>query len=290
MNTMKTITSFLFSLLLLSLSLAPSFGQTAIERRCVHGTFKHQGMTREYYLYTPENLKEGAPLVLCLHGYGGSGAHGNADLMDAADRHGFAICYPDGSPDPRGYKSWNVGYPFQKGMKTDDVDLMVKLSKHLKKEHGFKDAFLTGMSNGGEMCYLTAQRKPKAFKAIASIAGLTLTAMMPLKYKEPVPFMEVHGTEDRVSEWTGDPEDKGGWGAYMAVPAALSHIIAANGCVSETITALPRKEGRNQVILHHFQGGKADVLVYKVIGGDHSWSDKDMDTCDAVLEFFSHYL
>lgn len=290
MNTIKTITSFLFSLLLLSLSLAPSFGQTAIERRCVHGTFKHQGMTREYYLYTPENLKEGAPLVLCLHGYGGSGAHGNADLMDAADRHGFAICYPDGSPDPRGYKSWNVGYPFQKGMKTDDVDLMVKLSKHLKKEHGFKDAFLTGMSNGGEMCYLTAQRKPKAFKAIASIAGLTLTAMMPLKYKEPVPFMEVHGTEDRVSEWTGDPEDKGGWGAYMAVPAALSHIIVANGCVSETITALPRKEGRNQVILHHFQGGKADVLVYKVIGGDHSWSDKDMDTCDAVLEFFSHYL
>ena len=290
MNTIKNITSFLFSLLLLSLSLAPSFGQTAIERRCVHGTFKHQGMTREYYLYTPQNLKEGAPLVLCLHGYGGSGAHGNADLMDAADRHGFAICYPDGSPDPRGYKSWNVGYPFQKGMKTDDVDLMVKLSKHLKKEHGFKDAFLTGMSNGGEMCYLTAQRKPKAFKAIASIAGLTLTDMMPLKYKEPVPFMEVHGTEDRVSEWTGDPEDKGGWGAYMAVPAALSHIIAANGCVSETITALPRKEGRNQVILHHFQGGKADVLVYKVIGGDHSWSDKDMDTCDAVLEFFSHYL
>lgn len=290
MNTMKTITSFLFSLLLLSLSLAPSFGQTAIERRCVHGTFKHQGMTREYYLYTPQNLKEGAPLVLCLHGYGGSGAHGNADLMDAADRHGFAICYPDGSLDPRGYKSWNVGYPFQKGMKTDDVDLMVKLSKHLKKEHGFKDAFLTGMSNGGEMCYLTAQRKPKAFKAIASIAGLTLTDMMPLKYKEPVPFMEVHGTEDRVSEWTGDPEDKGGWGAYMAVPAALSHIIAANGCVSETITALPRKEGRNQVILHHFQGGKADVLVYKVIGGDHSWSDKDMDTCDAVLEFFSQYL
>ncbi len=290
MNTIKTITSFLFSLLLLSLSLAPSFGQTAIERRCVHGTFKHQGMTREYYLYTPQNLKKGAPLVLCLHGYGGSGAHGNADLMDAADRHGFAICYPDGSPDPRGYKSWNVGYPFQKGMKTDDVDLMVKLSKHLKKEHGFKDAFLTGMSNGGEMCYLTAQRKPKAFKAIASIAGLTLTDMMPLKYKEPVPFMEVHGTEDRVSEWTGDPEDKGGWGAYMAVPAALSHIIAANGCVSETITALPRKEGRNQVILHHFQGGKADVLVYKVIGGDHSWSDKDMDTCDAILEFFSHYL
>lgn len=268
----------------------PASGQTAIQNRCFHGTFKHQGMIREYYLYTPAGLKEGAPLVLCLHGYGGSGANGKVELMDAADKHGFAICYPDGSPDPRGKKSWNVGYPFQKGMKTDDVDFIAKLAKSLKKEHGFSEAFLTGMSNGGEMCYLTAQKKPDAFKAIASIAGLTLTDMMPLKYKKPVPFMEVHGTEDHTSEWTGDPENEGGWGAYMAVPAALSHIIAANGCVSVTITNLPQREGRNQVILHHFQGGAADVLVYKVVGGNHSWSDKDMDTCDAILEFFKAYL
>ncbi len=286
----KAILTAIAILIILPMAPLPANSQTAIQRRCAHGTFKHQGMTRDYYLYTPAGLKEGAPLVLCLHGYGGSGADGKAELMDAADRHGFAICYPDGSPDPRGYKSWNVGYPFQKGMKTDDVDYIVKLAKSLKKKHGFSEAFLTGMSNGGEMCYLTAQKKPEAFKAIASIAGLTLTDMMPLKYKKPVPFMEVHGTEDRVSEWTGDPEDLGGWGAYMAVPAALSHIIAANGCVSETITSLPRKEGRNQVILYHFQGGEADVLVYKVIGGDHSWLDEDMGTCDAVLEFFKKHL
>lgn len=283
----KTLTAAIIIILSLPATLR---GQTPIQGRCVHGTFKHQGMTREYYLYTPDGLKEGAPLVLCLHGYGGSAADGKVELMDAADSRGFAICYPDGSPDPRGHKSWNVGYPFQEGMKTDDVDFIARLAKHLKKEHGFSEAFLTGMSNGGEMCYLTAQKKPEAFKAIASIAGLTLTDMMPLRYRKPVPFMEVHGTEDRVSEWTGDPENEGGWGAYMAVPAALSHIIAANGCVSETVTSLPRKEGRNQVILHHFQGGAADVLVYKVIGGDHSWSDKDMDTCEVVLDFFSKYL
>ncbi|MBR5660532.1 MAG: esterase [Bacteroidales bacterium] len=286
----KIISAAIFILLSLPLALFSAYGQTPVQDRCVHGTLKHQGMTREYYLYTPDGLKEGAPLVLCLHGYGGSAANGKVELMDAADTHGFAICYPDGSLDPKGKKSWNVGYPFQKGMKADDVDFIAKLSKSLKKEYGFSEAFLTGMSNGGEMCYLTAQRKPEAFKAIASIAGLTLTDMMPLRYKKPVPFMEVHGTEDRTSEWTGDPENKGGWGAYMAVPAALSHIIAANGCVSETITRLPRKEGRNQVILYHFQGGAADVLVYKVIGGNHSWSDKDMDTCDAILEFFETYL
>ena len=67
------------------MALFPANGQTVIQSRCYHGTFKHQGMIREYYLYTPAGLKEGAPLVLCLHGYGGSGANGKVELMDAAD-------------------------------------------------------------------------------------------------------------------------------------------------------------------------------------------------------------
>ena len=243
--------------------------KTPIETRCSHETLKHRGVEREYYLYQPSGLDKGAPLVICLHGYTGSAAGGKVALMDVADRHGFAVCYPQGLRDPKGKTGWNVGYPPQEGMKTE-----------------------------GEMCYLFAQKSPDTFKAIASIAGLTLTNMMPLKYKKPIPFMEVHGTQDHTSEWTGDPFNEGGWGAYLAVPVSISHIVVANGCISETITALPRREGRNQVILHHFQNGKpafkggpaADVLLYEVIGGNHSWSDKDMDTCEAIWDFFSRYL
>ena len=290
---------------LLLVALAFSFStlaqdKTPIETRCSHETMKHRGVEREYYLYQPSGLDKGAPLVICLHGYTGSAAGGKGALMDVADRHGFAVCYPQGLRDPKGKTGWNVGYPPQEGMKTDDVDFVIKLVKHLQKEYGFsrENTFLTGMSNGGEMCYLFAQKSPDTFKAIASIAGLTLTNMMPLKYKKPVPFMEVHGTQDHTSEWTGDPFNEGGWGAYLAVPVSISHIVVANGCISETITVLPRREGRNQVILHHFQNGKpafkggpaADVLLYEVIGGNHSWSDKDMDTCEAIWDFFSRYL
>ena len=150
--------------------------KTAVQQRCSHETIRHGGVEREYYLYTPAGLAPGSPLVICLHGYTGSAAGGKVALMDVADRHGFAVCYPQGLRDPKGKTGWNVGYPPQEGMKTDDVDFVVKLVRHLQKEYGFsrENTFLTGMSNGGEMCYLFAQKRPETFKAIASIAGLTL--------------------------------------------------------------------------------------------------------------------
>ena len=273
----------------------------SVKERCERYTMKNQGLEREYYLYRPEGLKAGAPLVIVLHGYGGSALKGKKAMMDVADKNGFAVCYPQGIKDPKGKTGWNVRYPSQEGMKTDDVKFLIALSKELQKEFNLspKNTFLTGMSNGGDIIYLIAMRTPKAFKAMASIAGLQFNWMeTEYSYKHPLPFMEVHGTQDRTSEWLGDPENKGGWGAYIPVPAAVSRIIAVNGCTEEYVTELPRREGRNQVTLYQFKAGKpavkggrpTEVWLYKVEGGDHSWSDKDMDTCSEIWRFFSQWI
>ena len=255
----------------------------SVKERCERYTMKNQGLEREYYLYRPEGLKAGAPLVIVLHGYGGSALKGKKAMMDIADRNGFAVCYPQGIKDPKGKPGWNVRYPSQEGMKTDDVKFLIALSKELQKRFDLspKNTFLTGMSNGGDIIYLIAMRAPKAFKAMASIAGLQFNWMeTEYSYKHPLPFMEVHGTQDHTSEWLGDPENKGGWGAYIPVPAAVSRIIAVNGCTEEYVTELPRREGRNQVTLYQFKAGRpavkggrpTEVWLYKVEGGDHSWS------------------
>ena len=275
--------------------------QDGVRERCERFTMKNQGLEREYYIYRPEGLKAGAPLVIVLHGYGGSALNEKKAMMDVADKNGFAVCYPQGIKDPKGKPGWNVRYPSQQGMKTDDVKFLIALSKELQKKFDLspKNTFLTGMSNGGDIIYLIAMRAPKAFKAMASIAGLQFNWMeTEYSYKHPLPFMEVHGTQDRVSEWLGDPENKGGWGAYIPVPAAVSRIIAVNGCTEEYVTELPRREGRNQVTLYQFKAGKpavkggrpTEVWLYKVEGGDHSWSDKDMDTCSEIWRFFSQWL
>lgn len=273
----------------------------SVKERCERYTMKNQGLEREYYLYRPEGLKAGAPLVIVLHGYGGSALKGKKAMMDIADRNGFAVCYPQGIKDPKGKPGWNVRYPSQEGMKTDDVKFLIALSKELQKKFDLspKNTFLTGMSNGGDIIYLIAMRAPKAFKAMASIAGLQFNWMeTEYSYKHPLPFMEVHGTQDRTSEWLGDPGNKGGWGAYIPVPAAVSRIIAVNGCTEEYVTELPRREGRNQVTLYQFKAGKpavkggrpTEVWLYKVEGGGHSWSDKDMDTCSEIWRFFSQWI
>jgi polyhydroxybutyrate depolymerase len=256
-------------------------------------TINDQGLEREYKLYIPQGLKNGAPLVFVLHGYGRNFNLDNIGFNEAAKRYGFAVCYPQGSKDGRGKNCWNVGYPFQADMKVDDVEFLSSLAKELQREYGFsrRKTFCTGMSNGGEMCYLLAYCGQKVFKAVAPIAGLTM-AWMPEKYPNtrPIPIFEIHGTEDRVSEWTRDLENKGGWGAYLSVPDAISFWVKRNGCDKESTTELPlKKPGSNKVISHKYynNSGKNSVWLYEIIGGTHSWGQNDLDICDEIWKFFS---
>ena len=295
-----------------------STGYQSLRERCEKVSFKDQGIVRDAFLYLParhagtaasvfsdsagsgddaSGQTDGMPLVFVLHGYGGKALGDGLRFIELADLHGFAVCWPQGAEDGTGHSCWNVGYPFQAGYRIDDTAYLRRLVRHLQKNFGVsrRNVFLTGMSNGGEMCYKMAAEHPETFSAIASIAGLTLTSMS-TDYRRPIPFMEVHGTADKISAWDGDPQNKGGWGAYLSVPAALSHIISANRCVGETISEIPAEHKR--VILHRFTGGlpafkngsPADVLLYEVLGGDHSWSDRYIPTCDLVWEFFSRYV
>ena len=248
---------------------------------CRAGTFvsdslKVDGHMRHWVMYLPDGLQAGAPLVVVLHGYG-AGIRRENIMIGTADRHGFAVCIPQGLKDPQGEPSWNVGYPFQQGWKVDG------------------NAFLTGMSNGGEMCYLMAYSKQNTFRAVAPIAGLTMLWMYEqMEASRPIPLMEIHGTEDRVSKWTGDLENKGGWGAYLPVPVAIGYWVAKNRCtheVTDTVESLKGPQG-HPVIKHRYTSPATacDVWLYEVIGGVHSWHTDDIDTGEEIWQFFSCYL
>ena len=284
--------------LLLSLILVTMPSRMATARsRASYQTYSCiiDGIERTYKLYLPANIQPNAPLVFVLHGYGGSFDLDHVGMNEAAERHGFAVCYPQGAKDGRGKPCWNVGYPFQADMTIDDISFLSKLARKLQKEYGLsrKNTFCTGMSNGGEMCYLLAYSRQSTFRAVAPIAGLTME-WMPKAYTRtrPIPLFEVHGTEDRTSEWTGDLENKGGWGAYIAVPDAVDYWVKRNGCNEELREQLPLKSpDSHQVIAHRYidrEHGN-DVWLYEIIGGGHTWGEKDLDIAEEIWKFFSKF-
>lgn len=269
---------------------------TANAGQYMEDSLKVDGYMRHWVMYLPDGLQADAPLVVVLHGYG-AGIRRENIMIGPADKHGFTVCIPQGLKDPQGEPSWNVGYPFQQGWKVDDVKALCKIARYVQKRHHLSrtNAFLTGMSNGGEMCYLMAYSKQNTFSAVAPIAGLTMLWMYEqLEASRPIPLMEIHGTEDRVSEWTGDLENKGGWGAYLPVPVAIGYWVAKNRCTHEETDSVESLQGPlgHPIIKHRYSGSSTgcDVWLYEVIGGVHSWHTDDIDTGEEIWQFFSRYL
>ena len=263
--------------------------------RYVEDSIKVDGYMRQFVMYLPDGLKPDAPMVVLLHGYG-AGIRRDNIMIAPADRHGFAVCIPQALKDPKGEPSWNVGYAFQQGWKVDDVKALCTIAREAQKRYHLsrRDAFLTGMSNGGEMCYLMAYSNQYTFRAVAPIAGLTMAwTYEQMEATRPIPLMEIHGTEDRVSEWTGDLKDAGGWGAYLPVPLAIGYWVAKNRCtqeVTERVESLKGNEG-HPVIKHCYSSPTTHcaVWLYEVVGGVHSWHTDDIDTGEEIWQFFSRY-
>lgn len=258
---------------------------------------RHGGVEREYWLYVPDSLCAQRPLVFMLHGYGGKAEGYFPAMTECASRHGFVLCCPQGLKDPgKGRSGWNVGYPSQKGWKMDDVAFLLALQKKLQREYGLNKAntCLSGMSNGGEMCYLMAHMHPEKFAAIVSLSGLTMEWIYKgLEPRGAVPFVEIHGTADRTSRWEGDPDNEDGWGEYIAVPLAVGRMISTDRCTHERCDTLPLyRPSSNTVVRHRYLGGinGCEVRLYEIIGGKHSLGDKDLDTPEVIWEFFSNYL
>lgn len=257
---------------------------------------KVDGHQRTFRLYRPQGLAQDAPLVVVCHGYGGSG-NPVQTVCEAADRHGFAVCFPQGLKDPTGKPSWNVGYPMQQGWKMDDVRSVCRLTQYVQKKYKLsrQNTFFSGMSNGGEMCYLLAYSDQHVFKAFGSIAGLTMEWIYKQKRPlRPVPFLEIHGTKDTVSPMEGDLENRGGWNPFLPVPQAVNAMVAYNRCeIEERDTIVYQNHpSHNPVVRHRYLRGDAgsEVWFYEVIGGTHSWFTDDLDTGELLWEFFSKYI
>ena len=262
-------------------------------------TLAHGGLERTFLLHRPAGLSAGAPLVLAFHGYSSSAEtlQGYAELDALADREGFVVAYPHGTVDRWGSAFWEVGYTFHTGQ-VDDVGFAAELVAHLVHAAGVDPArvFATGMSNGGDLSYLLACASDGLVVAVAPVAGTLMasTAQSCSPVSQP-DVLAIHGTADAVTWYEGDPDDRGGYGAYLSAEDSVGRFIDHYGLDRYTDEALPDTApgDGSAVVAHRWTGADTPARVHllAVEGGGHdwpgAWGNEDISATAEAWAFFS---
>jgi len=259
--------------------------------------FFHNGLNREYIYYSPNNLPSNAPLVFVAHAFSGSaqGIMSYSGMNNIADQNGFAVCYPQGTVDSWGDNFWNVGYDFHTGVTIDDIGFLETLASYLQSTYQLSsnNTFFTGMSNGGEMCYLLAFDGSNIFKAFAPVAGtvfpngLINNLFTP---NVPVPFFVTHGKNDNVTFFSGDPNDQY-WGPYLSVDTLVDFWVNYNSLSSLSIDTFPDLNNNGKITISKkytsFASNSNEVWLY-IHESSHNWGDDgDMVIEQEIWNFFS---
>jgi polyhydroxybutyrate depolymerase len=177
---------------------------------------QHDGTTRYFDVFVPNNLKLNPELVIQLHGgtqskeelYDGGGAC--MYWKDVAEKNNFLLLVPNGTNAETGKATgnklnWNDCRIHPDEKNADDVGFISKLIDWsiVNYKVNSKKVFVTGVSNGGLMSYRLALEIPQKITAI--------TAFNANLYKEseckntniPIPVMIVNGTKDEFMPFYG---------------------------------------------------------------------------------------
>jgi len=263
--------------------------------------FQHDGLNRQYRVYAPTDLPESAPMVLVLHGYGG----GNNDMLnnygwrEMAEEGRFVAVFPNGTNDQSNDRFWDVGYAFHSQLPdVDDDGFLSSLAVHLQETLGLdpERTFVTGFSNGAEMCFQLACRESATFRGFAPIIGMMLDPLfLSCDPEFDRPIITMNGTNDNVTYFNGDMNNQGGWGAYRPIlemndlwieeleTPILDRVFLPNTNPNDGSTVrLDRYTGR---------GHNREFHYYQINGGGHDWPGRsgnmDIDATREVWNFFA---
>jgi polyhydroxybutyrate depolymerase len=219
-----------------------------------------EGM-RRFILVRPDSAPASPrPLVLVLHGYGGSaeralGVDGSISPLsrwvDLADRESLLVAGLEGSPGADGHSSWNdCRADAVRPPHIDDVGYARAVVEKLVAEANADTTrlYAMGMSLGGMMTFrLALELRPRlvAFACMgASMAETTRCAPA----EAPVSALIMLGTDDRLVPYQGGAvvEARGGGGRTLPVEAAVRFWCQTDGITAPPDTLpIPHQSGQD---------------------------------------------
>lgn len=217
----------------------------------------------------------GAPLVVVLHGAGGSAADVRANLGwdGLADREGLVVAYPDGLD-----RTWNAGGCCGRARDrgVDDVGFLDALTATVRRDDGTGPVYAVGFSNGAMMSYAWACARPGALAGIGPVAGaLVVDCPAPA----PLTVVAVHGRLDANVPLDGGRGVSGN--RFPSLEASLAPFRAAAGCPAGSAGPPPvRVDDRTCAEGRHVVGVVVDDLPHRWPGAgpEAGTGDGPLDT------------
>lgn len=276
------------------------------------------GKSREYKLYVPKDYtgKDSAPVVIYLHGGGGSSDSAEKDGLYAyADKYGFILAAPAGTG-ILGDKAltWNAGSwstPAGGGSccgyavdhRIDDVHFISHVVEDIEGKYNInsKEVYATGISNGALMSLRLGCEMSETFAAIAPVASPGVPE--PCSPSQPTPMMYIHGTADPCAPYAGGTG--GGCIGNQKFDAESAQAVVNNWRSIVHNTADP-KSGyqKGQASCQTYPGNtpSSDVEFCTITNGGHTWPSGNQYlpvkrvgavsydlSFDQIWEFFSHH-
>jgi polyhydroxybutyrate depolymerase len=226
------------------------------------------GAKRRYLLYLPSAYdgRRPVPLVLNLHGYGGTPELQQlySGLGLVGEDEGFAVAALAGQGKPLHY---NVRDTRSDGEESD-VHVAGALVDHLAKTLCVDEdrVYAAGMSNGGALAVAAACYDSDRYAAVAAVAALVYDPSC--DRGRPVPMIVFRGTGDPIVPYGGGRVRCCGGPVVNDTKADITSWAKHNGC-----SATPRITTKGTVVTTRYTGctGGADVVLHTVIGGGHTW-------------------
>lgn len=238
-------------------------------------------------------------LVFVLHGAGGdgNGIRGISGFGALGETEGFISVFPSGING-----GWNDGRPDSGVNATDDIGYIRHLIELLTNSLNIDPAriYASGYSMGGMMSFRLACNLPDQIAAVASVAST-----MPLYFLDecegtpPVPVAVVQGTDDNVVPWTGIRN------GYLSAIRTMEYWTNHNGCLYQTdLIVQPDNDPHDptRVVLQQYDDCEAEVLLYGIYGGGHTWpgggmvapidigvTSQDINASEEIWAFFQRH-
>jgi len=253
---------------------------------------------------------ERLPLVIMLHGAGGSAAAFAREtaIAPAADAQHMLVVVPDGTGDTPDRLSWNAhfccGVPITRNI--DDIGFIGAVIDRVAAERAIDRAriYAAGMSNGAMLAYQIAAAHPQWLAALAAVSGTIGgtdrdgNPFVIAKPDMPVAVLIMHGRQDRYVLFEGGNSSLVRFPkrTNMAVADALAFWSDVDGCDPVPVDSEPVPQTLRRLAYHGCRGG-SEVMLWEIERGQHEWPATDFPTpgggarspAAEILAFFAEH-